>query len=58
MYILRRCCSQSSIPVTDLTICGKRQVLSDVYGQVLPDRYTCPGSTPQEDIRRRVESDF
>ena len=33
--ILRCCCSQSSIPVTDLTICGKWQVLSDGYGQVL-----------------------
>ena len=24
------------------TACGKRHVLSGGYGQVLPDRYTCP----------------
>ena len=40
--ILSFCSSQSSIPVTDLTVCSKRQVLSDGYGQVLPDRYTYP----------------
>lgn len=34
---LYRCCC-----VTDLTICGRRKVLSDGCGQVLPDRYTCP----------------
>lgn len=31
-------CSPISIPVKDLTICSKRQVLFDGCGQVLPDR--------------------